>query len=112
MIQHQTDTYIKICMKNWLLCESCVHEEINSSSPRYNIISECTACAQACFAVVARLVSKANDLDDLVLNCILHCRQCFRECMKYAEEPDMEACAEICNSCAETIKNLAEFSLN
>jgi hypothetical protein len=112
VIQQQTDTYIKVCMKTWLLCESCIHAESTSPSPRYDLVSECRECAQACFAVVSRLVSQPEDMDDLVFKCLLHCRQCASECGKYKYEDDIEFCGEICCVCADTMKELAEFSLN
>lgn len=112
MIQQQTDSYIKICMKSWLLCESCVHAEINSFSPRQNLIKACADCARACFAVVARLVSNADEMEELPFNCLLHCRQCYEECEKYSDEADLCICAEVCAICAESVKELAVFSLN
>lgn len=112
MIQQQTDAYIKVCMKSWLLCESCVHAEMNSKNPRYDLINECMACAKACFAVVSRLVSNADDMQDLPFNCLLHCRQCVNECQKYYYDNDIRLCGEVCSICAETVKELAVFSPN
>jgi hypothetical protein len=110
--QHQTDSYIKICMKTWLLCESCIHAESTSTTPRYDLIKECSDCAKACFAVVSRLVSQNEDVSDLILNCVLHCRQCAQECDKYKYENDIEFCGDTCGICADEVKNLASFSLN
>jgi hypothetical protein len=112
MIQSSTDSYIKICMKTWLLCESCIHAESNMPDPRYELISECSECAKSCFAVVSRLVSQADELGDLAINCVLHCRQCANECQKYDNETDLLICADVCSICAELIKKLATFSLN
>ena len=113
MIQQQrTDNYIKICMKAWLMCESCVHTENNSRLPRLALLNACAECAKACFAVVSRLVSNADDMGDLPLNCLLHCRQCCEECDNYPDEKDVRACAEICYVCADAVKELAVFSLN
>jgi hypothetical protein len=112
MIQQQTDSYIKICMKTWLLCESCIHAESSSKFPRYDLIKECSECAKACFAVVSRLVSQADDLGDLVFNCLLHCRQCADECAKHFEEDDISLCGDVCEVCADKMKDIAVFSLN
>ncbi|MBC7946910.1 MAG: hypothetical protein H7Y42_03450 [Chitinophagaceae bacterium] len=99
-------------MKTWLLCESCIHAESSNDYPRYDLIRECSECAKACFAVVSRLVSKADDLGDLVFNCLLHCRQCSEECLKYNGEEDIELCGDVCEVCGNTLKNIAVFSLN
>lgn len=112
MIQQHTDSYIKICMKAWLMCESCVHTEHNSPTPREELIEICSETAKACFAIVSRLVSNADDMGDLPLNCLLHCRECSEECDKYPEEQDVQACAEICYVCADAVKELAVFNLN
>lgn len=112
MIQQQTDNYIKICLRNWLLCESCTYAEMQSATPRHEIITECTACAETCFALVTKLISHADDLGDLPFKCIVHCRQCYDECQKYPEENDIMMCADACAYCAEAIKEIAVFTLN
>jgi hypothetical protein len=112
VIQQQTDTYIRICMKTWLLCESCIHAESLSSLPRFELVKECNQCAKACFALVSRLVSQNEDMGDLVMDCVLECRQCARTCEKYGHENDIEFCGITCSLCAETLKHLAVFSLN
>jgi hypothetical protein len=113
MIQQQTDLYIKACMKTWLICESCIHVEVTGATQRNNLIRECRECAQSCFAVVCKLISQAEDLGDLVFNCILHCRQCYDECEKYEEiDDDIQYCGSVCSICAETLKDLAVFQLN
>lgn len=113
MVGHQTDNYIKACMKTWLLCESCIHAELNGQQEqRINLLNEWKACAKACFEVVSRLVSNPDDMDNLPLNCLLHCRQCAEECEKYPDEIDIVACGEVCTDCAETIKQLTIFSAN
>jgi len=109
--QHQTDTYIKICMKAWLLCESCVHAENTSAHARPDLVDECGQCAKTCFAVVSKLVSDTDDLGDLALNCILHCRQCADICYRY-DENDILLCGEVCSTCAEMLKQLVPMSLN
>jgi len=113
MIQYQTtDQYIKVCMKTWLLCEASVHAESTSRSPRYDLVRECSECARACFAVVTRLVSNSGDLGNLVLNCLLHCRQCSTECAKYPGEEDLQFCAVVSSICADTLKEIAVLQLN
>lgn len=112
MIQYQTtDEYIKVCMKTWLLCEASVHAEATSISPRYELVRECSECAKACFAVVTKLVSNSGDFGNLVLDCLLHCRQCSNECAKYPEE-DLQFCAVISSICADTLKEIAVLQLN
>ncbi len=114
MIREKTDIYIKICMKTWLLCESCIHAEENSPVPRYDLIVECNACAKSCFAVVSKLVSETEieDMSDTILNCLLHCRQCAMECGRYEGEEDITLCADVCQVCGDAIRELACFSLN
>ncbi len=113
MIQYQTiDEYIKVCMKTWLLCEASVHAEATRISPRYELVKECSECAKACFAVVTRLVSNAGDLGNLVLDCLLHCRQCSNECAKYPGEEDLQFCAVVSSICADTLKEIAVLQLN
>jgi hypothetical protein len=112
VIQQQADTYIKICMKTWLLCESCIHAESTSSLPRHDLVNECSECAKACFAVVSRLVSQNEDMGNLVFNCLLHCRRCANTCEKYEYENDIEFCGDTCRMCAEAVKELPIFSLN
>ena len=110
MIQQQTtDQYIKVCMKTWLLCEASAHAETTSPSPRYNLLKECSECAKACFAVVS---SDAGDLGDLVLNCLLHCRQCSNECAKYPGEEDLQFCGIVSSICADTLKEITVRQLN
>lgn len=113
MIQQQiTDQYIKVCMKTWLLCEASVHAESTSKSPRYNLVKECSDCANACFAVVSKLVSDADDMGNLVLNCLLHCRQCSIECAKYPGEEDIQYCGMVSSICADALKEIAVRQLN
>lgn len=111
MIQQQTNNYIKICIKSWLLCESCIYNEINSFSPRPELIELCTECAKSCFAVVTRLVSNSDDLEYLPFNCLLDCLQCANACRKYPEL-DLQDCADVFLMCAFEMKNLTVFSPN
>lgn len=112
MIQQQTDVYIKICMKAWLLCESCIHTEVKNVCPRTELVKDCGDCAKACFAVVSKLVSQPDDLGDLVFDCILHCRQCAATCQEHALDPDIELCGDVCAACGDILKDLPFFCLN
>ncbi len=107
-----TDQYIKVCMKTWLLCEASVHAESTRLAPRSNLVKECSECAKACFAVVSRLVSDAGDLGHLVLDCLLHCRQCSAECAKYNSEEDIQFCGIISSICADTLREITVLELN
>ncbi len=113
MIQLQTtDQYIKVCMKTWLLCEASIHAESTRRSPRADLVKECSDCAKACFAVVSRLVSEAGDLGNLVLNCLLHCRQCSNACAKYKNEEDIQFCGIMSSICADTLREITVLDLN
>ena len=112
MIHQKTDTCIRVCMKAWLICESCIHAEVNSVNPRETLIQECTECARSCFAVVSKLVSASEDAGALVLDCLLHCRQCAAECNKYGSENDIALCRDVCAICGDIIKNNMTFSAN
>ncbi len=114
MTQQKTELFIKICMKTWLLCETCVHAEETSAHPRYDLISECTACARSCFALVSKLVADSDmeDMGNMVWDCMLHCRQCAQECSKYTDNEDLELCADVCEVCGDSLRELTRFSLN
>lgn len=114
MIAQQTDRYIKACMQAWLFCESCIYSEVAADIPRTDLIRQCHHCAQACFAVVCRLISDQETVHELAFDCILHCRQCQEECEKYNYNEDIRYCGEVCASCAENIKDivLPPFSVN
>jgi hypothetical protein len=99
-------------MKTWLLCEASVHAESSSSSPRQSLVKECADCAKACFALVSKLVSNAGDMGDMVIKCLLHCRQCSRECAMYPGEDDIQYCGIVSNICADTLKDIAVLQLN
>jgi hypothetical protein len=99
-------------MKTWLLCEAVAHAELTASLPRQTLIAECSDCAKACFAVVKQLLSNADDIGDLVFNCLLHCRRCSMECEKYPGEEEVQFCGMVSNICSGSMKNMAKFSLN
>ena len=114
MMQLQiTDQYIKICIKTWLICEASVHAEVAGLSPRHNLVKECSDCAKACFDVVLSLVSnEVGDWGDVVLNCVLHCRQCSNECAKYDNDGDIQFCGMMSSICADTLKDITVINLN
>lgn len=107
MILQQSDRYIKACMQAWLFCESCIHNEITAEFPRTDLVKQCHHCAQACFAVVCRLISNQFEVHELAFNCIIHCRQCQQECEKYWYVEDINFCGDVCSQCAEEIKDIA-----
>lgn len=109
-----TDQYIKMCMKTWLLCEASVNAEESGLFPRQNLVNECRDCAKACFAVVTGFINNAanEQLGDLVLNCLLHCRQCSNECAKYDDDEDIQFCGMISSICADTLKEITVINLN
>jgi hypothetical protein len=103
-------------MKTWLLCEAGAHAELKANSPRPALIKECSECAKACFALATRLAGNVTDAGPLVLNCLLHCRQCATECQKYPNEEDIQFCGIVSNICAGSLKDMAKeiaiFHLN
>ena len=107
-----TDHYIKVCMKTWLLCEANVHAEYERGNPRLEIVRQCSDCAQACFSLVSKLVSNPDDLDILAFDCLLHCRECSRECAKYPGEEELEFCGIVSSICADSLKDIAVLQLN
>ena len=114
MTQQKTDLFIKVCMKAWLLCESCVHAEEMSEAPRLDLIRECSACARSCFTVVSKLVGQVEitDMGTSVVDCLIHCRQAATQCAHYTSEEDIRLCGDICDTCGNTMRELAFFSLN
>ena len=112
MIQQKKNNYIRKCLKAWLLCESCSNAEMNSLTPRYDLIIECNACAEACFDVVTALLSKVDDMGDLPFNCMVHCWQCVEECQRYPKEAAIRTCIDACEACAKAVKELSVFTLN
>jgi hypothetical protein len=113
MIISQADSYMKLCLQTWIFCESCIHAEVTASIPRKDLVKECHDCALACFAVVAKLASNQMEIQEQAFNCILHCRQCQKECEKYLQVEDIKYCGEVCKHCADQIKEIAlPFYLN
>ena len=110
MILQQTDNFIKSCMKAWLLCQSCIHTEIISTRPKRTLIAKCRICSSSCFALVGRLISSADDIQEYAFRCVLDCRECFEECEKYAYIEDIQYCGEVCMDCADTLRTLVIVS--
>ena len=107
MILQQTDNYIKMCMKTWLLCESCIHIEEASNYPRRSLITSWRNCAHSCFVVVCKIISnEGRAMQETALSCMLDCRNCYEECEKYNNSDEIRFCGEVCRLCAETIKDL------
>lgn len=110
MILQQADSFIKSCMKVWLLCHSCMHIEAISARPKKTLIAICRLCASSCFTVVGRLISNADDVQEYAFRCMLDCRECFEECRRYAGIDDIEYCGQVCLRCADMLKELVVVS--
>jgi hypothetical protein len=110
MILQQTDSFIKSCMRAWLLCQSCIHIEEIKVRPKKALVSKCRVCSSSCFAVVGRLINNADDIQEYAFRGMLDCRECFEECKKYAGIEDIEYCGKICQDCADMLKNLMIIS--
>ncbi len=111
MIVQQSDNYIRVCMKAWLLCEACIYTEKDKSSPKEKLLMACHACAESCFSIVSILVSNSRALQQPVFDCFLRCRECYYECAKHIDD-DIEYCGNVCDRCAEALKELMFFYLN
>lgn len=115
MIQNQIDSYIRVCMKAWLLCESAIHNELQQKKPRENLLQACGDCGRSCFTLVSQLVSdQPYQTGDKVWECLLYCRQCAESCdsMGKEEEEDLILCKEACESCVDCLKEIVPFYLN
>jgi len=106
MILEQTDNYVKACMKAWLMCESCIHAEINKTHPRQELIEKCRTCANSCFTVVCRILNNSEIVQESAFICVLNCRECCEECEKYNYVADIDYCGEVCRLCADILKSL------
>jgi hypothetical protein len=111
MILRQTDSYIKICMNTWLLCEACIHSEQEKLNRSDKLLQVCRDCAQSCLAIASQIINDPAAVQKNVFNCFLYCRECYNECMLHQED-DIEYCGQICGTCAEKIKELLYFHLN
>jgi len=98
-------------MNSWLLCEACIHSEKEALWPDEKFIKICNDCAQSCIGLVAHFVSDSKTVKQTVFDCFLYCRECYNECMLHPEA-DIAYCGEVCNTCAEMIKELLIFNLN
>ncbi len=111
MTLRQTDNYMRVCMKSWLLCEACVHSEKVRLWPDEKLIKICNDCAQSCIAFVAHFIKDPETAQKKVFDCYLFCRECYEECILHPEA-DIIYCGEVCDRCAETIKELMFLKLN
>ena len=96
MVLQETDHYIKACMKTWMFCESSIHSENDKKDPQKELIEKCRACANACFAVVCRIINNAEELAGIRVGLFSHCRECAEECEKYPYNDDIQYCGEVC----------------
>ncbi len=110
MLLRQTDSYIKICMNTWLLCEACIHAESDKLFPKEKLLQTCSHCSDACLAIVAVIIRDPLIVQQYAFDCFLYCRECRNECRQY-KEAAIEHCGSVCNQCAETMKELL-FNLN
>ncbi len=106
MVIQQTDNYIKACMKTWMFCESCIHSETEKRIPKEALIQKCRSCANSCFAVVCGIINNSDIINDAALTCILNCRECQQECEKFDYNDDIQFCGEVCEFCAQTMRDL------
>lgn len=111
MTLRQTDNYMRVCMKSWLLCEACVHSEKETLLPDEKFIKIFSDCAQSCLTIVSHFINETETTQKVVFDCFLYCRKCYQECMLHSEA-DIIYCGEVCNYCADTIKELMFFNLN
>ena len=111
MLLRQKDNYIRICMNTWLLCEACMHAEHEKLFPKEALIKACSACAASCLSIVSGFISEPAAIQHHVFKCFLDCRDCYNECLQYADQ-DIETCGAVCDECAEMMKELIFFHLN
>ncbi len=111
MILNRTDSYIKICMNTWLLCEACIHSEGQKLFPKENLLEACQSCSGSCLSLAAVFISDPLRAEEKVFDCFLSCRECYNECLLSTEE-DIRYCGSICDKCAEMMKELLLFNPN
>lgn len=111
MIRSHTDSYIKVCMNTWLLCEACIHAENEKLFPKHSLLQACTACSESCLSLVSVFISDPLMVQQHVFECFLFCRECYNECM-LCPETDIEYCGTVCDNCAEMLKELMFFHPN
>lgn len=108
-----SDAYIKICLRTWLFCESCIQSETATTTPNSRIIRSCHRCAHACLAVVTGLINKKELITDDIFRCMLYCRACEIACSATPHTEETLHCAEACRDCAENLSQIAwYFSMN
>jgi len=111
IINKQIDSYIKVCMNTWLLCEACIHTEQGKLFPKENLLKAFRNCAQSCLSVASQFIVNPLCIEQKVSECMHHCMECHNECMQYDEE-EIEYCGEVCENCAQKIKTLIAIQLN
>lgn len=111
MLLNRTDSYIKICMNTWLLCEACIHAEMKKLSPKEKLLQACGACSDSCLSLVTVFISNPVLAQQQVFDCFLYCRECYHECI-LSPEDDVVYCGEVSDKCAEMMKELMLFQLN
>ena len=98
-------------MNAWLLCEARVHTEQSKLFPQERLLKTCRDCAESCLSIVSNFISNPIAVQKHVFDCFLFCRECYNECMLHHDD-DIAYCGEICEKCAETMKELMFFDLN
>jgi len=111
MLLRQKDSYIKICMNTWLLCEACIHAENEKLFPKERLLQACQACSSSCLSIVSGFISDQPAIQQHVFRCFLDCRECYNECLQFSEK-DIQFCGETSAACAEMMKELLFFHLN
>ena len=105
MTTNATDSYVKICMNTWLVCEASVHHEKQKLFPRERLLLSCQTCASSCLSVVSLFMNNPLAGQRQVFDCFLRCRECYHECRQHPDE-DIRHCGNVCAHCAELLKEL------
>ncbi len=111
MTATQTHNYIKICMNTWLLCEACIHSEEKKMFPEEKLVRACRDCSESCLSVVSLIISNPEEVQKKVFECFLYCRECYHECVS-SNDSDIQYCGEVCDHCADKMKELMQFHYN
>ncbi len=108
-----SDAYIKVCLRAWLFCESCIQAETLLEAPNQQLIEGCHRCAHSCLAVITGLINKKEMITDDVFRCLLYCRSCETICEGALRTEEVQNCAEACRNCADHLSEIAwYFGLN
>jgi hypothetical protein len=98
-------------MNTWLLCEACIHSESQKLFPKEKLLEAWQSCSGSCLSLVAIFISNSLQAEKQVFDCFLSCRECYNECL-LSQEEDILYCGNVCDKCAEMIKELLLFNLN